>query len=431
MPKMMFLSLVKIAIKSLSSNKTRTMLTVLGIMIGIASVIIVYSAGAGLSGLILDEIEGFGSDIIQTEIKVPSSKKGAASEQQSASALVQGVQVTTLSLDDMEDINRLPNVKYGYGALMGQELLSYGNSAKKAFILGVNSHYIDIDMAAVEFGDFFSESDNNSLAKVVVLGHDMKKELFGEDEAIGKLVKIKQSKYLVVGVMEERGASLALNWDDMVYMPIKTLQKRLMGVNHLTYMVHKMEDVSLADETAEEMREILRENHDLPKPQSAYSGIFDTGRDDFRVTTMAEMMEAMEVVTGALTWLLLAIVAISLLVGGVGIMNIMYVVVGERTSEIGLRKAVGATYKTIMMQFLIEAVVITLAGGVVGIIFGTVISYIIAVGASYSGLNWVFSIPLKAFIVALSFSAFFGLLFGIYPARKAALMEPINALRKE
>ena len=428
---MIYWSLTKTAFRSLLVNKTRTFLTVLGVMIGISSVIIVYSAGAGLNSLILSEFEAFGTDIIETEIKVPTSKKGVAAEQQSASALLQGVQVTTLSLEDLDDISDLPNVSFGYPGLMGQEQVSFGNEMRKGMLFGTNSYFIDIDQSEVEHGRFFTEAENNSLAKVIVLGFDVKNDLFGDSDAIGELVKIKQSKYRVIGVMEERGAMLSFNWDDMIYVPIKTLQKRIMGINHLTYMVHQLIDTSLADETAEEARILLRENHDLPQAEIAYTGFMDMGRDDFRVVTMDEMMDTMSVITGALTWLLLAIVAISLLVGGVGIMNIMYVVVGERTKEIGLRKAVGATYKTIMIQFLIEAVVVTLLGGAVGLISGALISFLISYGANYAGLDWVFIIPIEAYIVALSFSTFFGLLFGIYPARKAARLEPITAMRKE
>ncbi len=427
----MYLSLIKTSFKNLLSNKIRTLLTVLGIMIGIASVIIVYSAGEGLSGLITDQIEAFGTNIIETEIKVPTSKKGIAAEQQSASALVQGAQVTSLTLDDLKNIDDLPNVDLGYPGLMGQERVSYGNETKNGLIMGTNSYFVDIDQGEVEFGRFFTESENNSLSKVVVLGHGIKEDLFGDRDPIGKLIKIKQSKYRVIGIMEERGAMMGMNWDDILFLPIKTLQKRLMGVSHITYMVHQLYDVSMANETAEEMRRILRENHDISEPKKSSTGSVDTGRDDFRVVTMDEMMDTMKVVTDALTWLLLAIVAISLLVGGVGILNIMYVVVGERSKEIGLRKAVGATYKNIMMQFLIESVIITTIGGIVGLFFGIIISFLISYIAKYVGLDWIFSIPAKAYFVALFFSTFFGLLFGVYPARKAAQMEPISALRME
>jgi len=200
-----------------------------------------------------------------------------------------------------------------------------------------------------------------------------------------------------------------------------------MGVDYVTYMVHQIKDLSRAEETAEEIRTILRENHDINKPNDPS----DVSKDDFRVTTMDEMMSMMDTVTGALTLLLLAIVAISLIVGGVGIMNIMYVAVSERTAEIGLRKAVGANTHDILWQFLIEAIFITLVGGFIGIILGVLISYLISIGATASGFDWEFAIPMKAYFVAIGFSAFFGLAFGLYPAKKAAQLDPIEALRKE
>lgn len=205
-----------------------------------------------------------------------------------------------------------------------------------------------------------------------------------------------------------------------------------MGIDHVMYMIHQLKDVSLADETAEEARYILRENHDLPQETGPYGGWMETvGTDDFRVVTMDEMMETMDVITGALTLLLLAIIAISLVVGGVGILNVMYVVVSERTAEIGLRKAVGAKYQDIMIQFLIEAVLISVIGGVIGIVLGTAVSYLISFGAGSFGLDWRFNIPARAFITAFLFSFVFGVLFGVYPARKAARMDPIEALRQE
>jgi ABC-type antimicrobial peptide transport system permease subunit len=267
---------------------------------------------------------------------------------------------------------------------------------------------------------------------VVVLGSKIKDKLFGNSDAIGKFIKLRKSKYRVIGVMKERGAVMTMDFDDYVYLPVRTLQKRVMGINHVLYMVHQLYNLDLANQTAEEMRYLLRENHDLPHPAEGYKNWMDTiGKDDFRVVTMSEMMETMDIITGALTLLLLAIVAISLVVGGVGIMNIMYVIVSERTGEIGLRKAVGAKYSDIMWQFLSESIMITIAGGIVGIIFGGAVSLLISWGANSYGFNWGFNIPLKAFLVSLGFSLFFGIAFGLYPARRAAQMQPIEALHKE
>ena len=401
-------------------------------VIGIASVIIVFSAGEGINSLIVGEIESFGgSDMFEVEIKVPSSKSGTAGEQQSAAAIAQGVQPTSLTLEDYEDILKLPNVVDGYAGIIGQEQVSYGSEMKLAMVLGQTSSYIEIDKSEVEHGRWFTAAEDRSLASVVVLGKEIKYDLFGDSDPIGKSIKVRKSKFRVIGVLEERGAMMTFDFDKIVYIPIRTLQKRVMGINHVQYQMFKVADVSQIDDTAEEARFILRDNHDLPHPEGPSQGIFDTGKDDFRVVTMVESMEIMGTVTGAITLLLLAIVAISLVVGGVGIMNIMYVVVSERTAEIGLRKAVGAKYRDIMWQFLIESVLITIFGGIIGTSIGVAISWLVSFGASAYGLNWEFVVPIKAYIVALGFSGIFGLAFGVYPARKAARLEPVEALRAE
>lgn len=422
----------QIAYRAMKANLARTALTVLGIVVGISSIIIVYSAGEGINSLILGEIESFGgNDLFQTEIKVPSSKKGQASEVQSATAIAQGVQITSLNLKDMEDVLALPNVKNAYAAILDQAQISYGNELKRTMLMGVTASFVEIDRSEIAQGRFFTDEEDRSLSQVVVLGHKVKERLFGDADPIGQWVKLRNKKFRVIGVFEKRGAVMTFDFDDMAYVPTRTLQKKIMGVDHVVYMMHQVEDVKSIEETAEEARYILRENHNIPHPEGQRLGWFDTGRDDFRVMTMQESMELMETITGAVTLLLLAIVAISLLVGGVGIMNIMYVIVSERTSEIGLRKAVGANYYAIMSQFLVESILITLVGGLVGIFFGILISFLISIGAQSYGLSWAFSVPLKAFFVALGFSVFFGVIFGLFPARKAAQLDPITAMRKE
>jgi len=424
-------STLNIAFKSLINNKLRTALTVLGVVIGIAAIIVVFSAGQGVRGLVLGQIESFGTDIIQTEIKIPTGDRSRAEgEQRSAAALAQGVQITTLGLEDMQDVVRLPNVTGGYGVIMGQEQVNYRNHLEKAFVMGTNASYIDIDKSKVKKGRFFTRSENRSLAKVAVLGYKMKDKLFGASDAIGKFIKIRRTKFRVIGVMEERGAVMTMDFDDYIYVPVRTLQERVMGIEHILYMVHQLKDVDKADLTAARARQLLRDNHNID-PAVGPDGKPTTSKDDFRVTTMAEMMEMLDVATNALTLLLLCIVVISLVVGGVGIMNIMYVIVSERTSEIGLRKAVGATYLDIMKQFLAESILITLAGGVIGILLGVGLSVGLALLVNSYGLDWEFAIPARAFVVAVIFSVVFGVFFGVYPARKAAGQDPIVALRGE
>lgn len=414
------------------ANKTRTSLTILGMVIGISAVIIVYSAGEGIQSLILGQVESFGTNVIISEVRIPTGKKSQTSkDMQSGAAMAQGVQVTTLVAEDLEKINKLPNVIRSYGSIMGQEQVSYENEMKKTYIFGTNKSYIDIDVSEIEDGSFFTDEEENSLAEVVVLGSKIKEQLFGDNDPLGKMIKIRKSKFRVIGALKERGAVMGVNYDEFVFVPLKTLQKKIMGIDYMTYAVTEIKDVDIAEDTAEEIRYTLREDHDIVQPIVDASGVPDLSKDDFRVTTMAETMEILNTITGAITLLLLAIVAISLIVGGVGIMNIMYVIVSERTAEIGLRMAVGAQKSDILYQFLTESIIITIFGGIFGVIVGVLISFLIALGANSFGLGWEFSIPVKAYIVSLSFSFVFGVLFGLYPARKAARLNPIEALRKE
>lgn len=412
---------IKISLRSMVSNKSRTLLTVLGIAIGIASVIIVYSAGEGIRGLLVDQLQSFGTNIIQTEVRVPTGKKGSSGETDSAMAIASGVQVTTMTLEDVDDVKKLKNISGGYGAVLSQKKVSYGNESRKSFIFGVSADYAQIDKMEIAQGNFFSDEEDKSLVQVVVLGSKMKEKLFGDSDPIGKYITLRKSKFKVIGVAKPKGAVMSMDFDDYVYVPIRTLQKKIMGIDYLMYMVHEFVDEKAVADTAEEIKYILRENHDISDPS----------KDDFRVSTMEDMMQTLNTVTDAITWLLLAIVIISLIVGGVGILNVMYVIVSERTAEIGLRKAVGANYNNIMIQFLVEAVLITLVGAILGIIGGVLFSWLISVGANLAGFNWTFSVPLKAFVISLIFAFTCGISFGVYPAKRAASLDPIEALRKE
>lgn len=411
----------------MNANKTRTALTVLGMLIGIATIIVVFSAGQGIKALLMDQLEAFGVEVVETEVKLPSNKSGAAADTQSAVSMATGVQITTLTLDDMEDLRHLPNVKNAYAGIMSQELVAYQNESAKADIFGTTASYVEIDQSRVQQGRWFTEAEDRSLAQVTVLGKKMADKLFNQIDPVGRFIKIRKEKFLVIGVMKERGSVMYIDFDNYVYLPIRTLQKKLMGINHVLYLVHQLADVSLADQTVEEMRQTLRQNHDINADDPT-----DFSKDDFRIVTMEESIALLNQMMQTVTWLLLAIVAVSLIVGGVGIMNIMYVIVAERAAEIGLRKAVGATYRDIMWEFLIEAVLITLFGGVIGVILGSLLSWLVALVASASfNLDWHLVIPLEALVVAFVFSISAGLLFGVYPARKAARLDPIEALRHE
>ena len=401
----------QLALHSLRLNLVRTSLTVLGVVIGVAAIVIVFSAGDGISHLISGEIESYGTNVVQTESKTPGKNSASSAE------------VTTLKLADMEAINKLDNVVSSYAASLCQQKMSYGSESKKSFVFGVSAPYAQIDTKTkLASGSFFTEEDDRSQAMVVVLGATLKENLFGEQEAVGNFIKVGTKKFQVIGVLAEQGGNATfLNFDEMAYIPIKTLHKRILGIDYAMYFMHQLRDVSRAEETAEEIRALLRERHEISNPE----------KDDFRVSTMAEMLDTLGIVTDAVTYLLLAIVLISLLVGGVGIMNIMYVTVTERTPEIGLRKAMGATAQDVAWQFLIESLLITFWGWLLGTVFGILASYGLSLLAQAFNLNWHFLFPWQGIVFSLLFSLICGLLFGYRPAKQAAKLDPVSALRVE
>lgn len=403
-----------IAFKALGRHRTRTILTILGVVIGISSVTVIISAGESMKKLVFGQIETFGSNLIQTEVRVPQSSGGMTTQ-------AQGVVISTLKEDDRLAILKLPYIVKAYSALITQDLLSWQGNINKTMIYGVSAEYPEIDQGPVAQGSFFSQEDDDSLARVVVLGSQVKEELFGESEAVGQNVKINQMNFKVVGVMEPRGTVFFFNMDDMVFIPIQTTQKLLMGIDYIQAITAQISDPSKDQEIADSIRTLLRERHDIFRPD----------RDDFEVTPMSDAQDLMSSIIGGITLLLVALAAISLIVGGVGIMNIMYASVAERTFEIGLRKSVGASQKMILSQFLLEAVIITFWGGVIGIVLGLGLIYLVYLIANYYEFDWPFAISNLGVILALGFSVIVGLIFGLYPARKAAILDPITALRKE
>ena len=224
----------------------RTGLTLLGLIIGIMTVIIVFSAGEGVRGLLLGQLDAFGTDTINTEIKVPNNKTGTAIDSQSSNAIASGVQVTSMTLGDMEAVSKLPNIVTGYGAVLSQEQASVGNELRNAFVFGISGTYLDIDSTKIAEGRFFTDAEDHSLASVVVLGSGMKEKLFGDSDPLGKKIRLRHEDFTVIGVAEPKGAVMFLNFDDYIYIPIRTLQKKLMGTDYISYMIHKMKAPSTA-----------------------------------------------------------------------------------------------------------------------------------------------------------------------------------------
>ena len=410
---MKFHAALQLSIRSLRLNLLRTTLTVLGVVIGVAAIVVVFAAGDAVRNLVTEEISSYGTDIIETEIKLPKKR--------TASALAQ---ITTLKVEDMEAVNKLANIKRGYGAILGQQKVSWQGQSERSLLFGVSAPYAEIDQKSQPIeGRFFTAEEDKNQAMVAVIGYGLQEELFGDQSPLGEWIKIGNNKFQVIGVMGEKGqgGDSKIDIDKSVYLPLKTLQKRILGVDYILYMVHQLKDASRAEDTAAEVTLLLRERH----------GIDDPDKDDFRVITMTDMMDTLNTVTNTVTWLLLAIVAISLIVGGIGIMNIMYVTVSERTPEIGLRKALGANYHDIVEQFLMEAMLITIWGFIIGTIVGLLLAWILSIVASHFGIEWSFIFPWLGIGTAFIFSLVCGLLFGLRPAQKAAKLDPVEALRAD
>ncbi len=408
----------RIAWQSLVRNKGRTALTVLGIVIGIMAVITVMSAGDGLEAYMIDQIKTFGTNMIQIEIKIPNTSHESVGN---AGGMAQGIQVTTMTIEDMEAINKLPNIRGSYASVIGQEIVSYQGANKQALIWGSSASFIDLDATEVAEGRFFTEEEDKNFAQVAVIGQTVKDKLFPDEDPLGKLVKIGRLKFQIVGIMEKRGSITFFDMDNLVYIPVMALQKKIMGINHVVSITAYAYDESIADQTADEITFLMRQRHNITSN--------NPDKDDFDVMTMAEALAIYDTIFGAINLLLAAIAGISLVVGGVGIMNIMYVSVTERTYEIGLRKSVGATNGNILWQFLWEAIVITFFGAIIGFIIGVGLSFLVATIATAQGFGWKFVIAPNSIILAIGVSLAIGLTFGVFPAMSAAKLDPVEALR--
>ncbi len=394
-------------------NKTRTFLTSLGIIIGIASVIIIISVGAGAQSLILNQIKGIGSDLL-------GILPGGSDESGRPSATM-GVSVTTLTYDDVQAIAKLPEVSFATGYSRGVATITWQNRTTDTNFVGVTSYYPQVESAEVVAGRFLLAEEDFGVTRNVVLGWQVKTDLFGDIDPLNESIKINKETFRIVGVMEKRGSAGFQNQDDQVFIPIETAQKLLLGVNHLGFARAKIAEGVDTAVAVEAVSALLRDRHDIENVEE----------EDFTVGTSEEAIKSLKSITDALNYFLAAVAAISLLVGGVGVMNIMFVAVSERTREIGLRKAVGAKPSDISQQFLAEALLLTSLGGAIGIILGIGFSWLVSVAAQAMGYDWDFVISAFSIILAVVFIGVVGLAFGWYPSVKAANLNPVEALRYE
>jgi putative ABC transport system permease protein len=332
-----------------------------------------------------------------------------------------GIQVTTLKLEDAEAIKKLPNIQNNYAAIIGQQVVSYQSEKKQTLLWGTTASFAEVDNNKVDEGRFFSDEEDKSLAQVAIIGRTVKEKIFNNEDPVGKFIKIGKEKFLVVGVMQKRGSITFFDMDNLIYVPIRTLQKKVMGIDHVQMIFSRMYDKNLGNQTADDITVLLRQRHNIQGN--------NPDKDDFAVMTMAQAMDIYNTIFGAINLLLAAVAGISLAVGGIGIMNIMYVSVTERTYEIGLRKALGATSGNILWQFLWEALVITFLGAVIGFILGIGLSYLVAIGASSQGIGWKFMVSVRSIVLAIGVSFLIGIVFGVFPALAAAKLDPVTALR--
>ncbi|MDO8529543.1 MAG: ABC transporter permease [bacterium] len=410
---------IKLALGNLRSNVGRTVLSLLGIVIGVTSVMLVLALGAGVKGFVVGQVESFGSDIIQIEVKIPKVNKMSS---QNASGQLGGQQITTFKIEDAEAVAKLSNISAWYAANMSQQVISFENKNKQSMIMGVTAGVTEADKK-VEFesGEMFSDGDDRGLKQAAVLGSEVKDYFFGESDALGKTIKIKGQNFRVVGVLKKRGATGLFNFDNTVYLPARTLQKKLLGIDYIRMAVFKMKDANKLELTLLEATDVMRRQHNIKKLED----------DDFAVNSIAEVKDILDKVFFSVDALLLALTSISLIVGGVGIMNVMYVAVVERTFEIGLRKAIGARNSDILKQFLFEAIFITLLGGIIGLTMGFILSKLAGYLALQFGFALTFPVTWQSVIIGFGFSAAIGVIFGIYPAKKASSLSSMEALRRE
>ncbi len=406
---MNILNLLKIALKALSNNKMRGFLTMLGIIIGVASVITMLAIGQGSKKSIQSQISEMGSNLIMIQ---PGANMMGGVRQSGAS-------METLKLADYESlVNETRYLSAVSPVVNSSGQVVFGSNNKPSTVYGVNPDYLEIRRFSVEDGDMFTEQDIQSAAKVCVIGKTVVDELFPNGESpIGKVIRFQKIPFRIVGVLKSKGYnSMGMDQDDVILAPYTTIQKRVLAITHLQSINASVIKEEYSDLAIAEIAEILRQNHKL-KPGDA---------DDFNIRSQEQISSMMTSITDLLTILLASVAGISLLVGGIGIMNIMYVSVTERTREIGLRMSIGARGIDILSQFLIESILISITGGVIGILFGVGAAMAISALVQFATSIQVWSVLLSFAVCTIT-----GVFFGWYPAKKASQLDPIEAIRYE
>jgi len=411
---MLGLKEIRYSLQALSASKGRTFLTMLGVLIGVTSVIAVSSIGLSAQQLVLGQVQTIGSNLV---VVIP----GASEQANGPPPIAMGVVVTTLKRPDVDAIRDLPHVVSASAYVLGNETVSYRDRTFSVQTFGTEETVPKIENMSIDEGRYFSAREVAGFARVVVLGSKIATDLFPDGGAVGKTIRIKDADFQVIGTVKPRGSAFVFNQDDQIMMPVTTVQRLIAGSNYVNAARIKVEDEKYIPQVKADVKKLLLKRHNIKDP----------GKADFTIESTDVVLSVLGSVTDVITWFLLAVTAISLLVGGVNIMNVMFVAVRERTKEIGLRKAIGATGKRILTQFVIESAIISFLGGLVGIVVGIAMAYGIAAIIKALGYDWTFILPLNGIWQAVLVATLVGIAFGIYPAWKAAKADPIEALRYE
>jgi putative ABC transport system permease protein len=410
--------IIKTGIKSIAINKSRSAFTMLGIVIGVTSIILIISLGQGAQGLILGAVQGIGSKTIAI---VPG-------RQPTGPADVAQMFTDSLKNKDLDLLSKkenVPGAEIIMPVVFGADTGSYGNETYHLTVFAGSETMQKILKIYPKPGVFFTADDVKEYSDGIIIGYKVKDRFFPEEDGasvLGKKIRIKGKNFRIIGITPKEGQSSIFNFDEAIVLPYTTAQRYIFGTKYFNRIIVEASSEDVITNTVVDIENTLRASH----------GITDPTKDDFFVETQADIVSRLGIITTALTALLVSLAGIYLVVGGIGIMNIMLVSVTERTREIGLRKAIGATNTDILFQFLFESAFLTVFGGVVGIVFGVGLSFIASVLINkFAGINWVFSFPVAGALLGISVCAFVGIVFGIYPARKAAKKSPVEAMRFE
>jgi len=396
--------------------KLRTFLTIFGIIIGISSIFIVMSIGSSAQNVLLDQIRSVGSNIISV---LPGTSKN---NELPPSAL--GIEVISLYNDDLKILQTkeiFPHIEAVSGYISTNKVLTLKNKRRSVTLQGVSSGMKEVENIDLKYGRFLTSHEDEKGYRVIVLGSKISKELFDDANPINKTIHIDKKLFRIVGVIKKRGSFMSTNLDNTAYIPLTTAQNTILGVNYLDFIRLKISDEKYITQIEKEIEKKLKNNHDIKNEEDA----------DFRVRNTASVLETLSDVTNVLKYFLVSVAGISLIVGGIGVMNIMFITLHRRIQEIGLRKSLGARSVDIISQFLVESITISTLGGLIGILIGVIVSYVISIIAKNSIQDWSLVLDWKIFAVSIGVAFLVGLLFGIYPAIKASRISPIEALRYE